>query len=147
MMRNLFSIMLNIVAGFFFYTASLLCFINDSTIGVVKWWIVLGFTIPALIALCGGLALKGFQNWQKNTGIVLLSSSGVTAFMLFTFACMLMSEELRMMMKLDALTFFSDYLSGGIVVVGLAVLGFLMVKANKVSAEQYAPAEPEKPRR
>lgn len=134
MMRNLLSILLYAIAGFFFYTASLLSFVHDARMGADKWWIVLGFTAPALLALVFGLALKGFRDWRRHAGIVLLSASGFTAFLAFTFVCLYFSEESRALMKPDIWKFFSDYVSGGGVTIGLAVLGLVMLKTHKPGA-------------
>lgn len=146
-MRNLFSVLLNIIAGFFFYMVSLLSFIDEPAMASGKWWVVLGFTIPALLFLCGGLALKGFRNWQRSTAIILLSSSGVTAFIVIMFASLLMSDEFRVMMEPGTLNFFSAYFSGGFVIVFMAVLGVLMLRQNDASTEQCSSATAEQPRR
>ncbi len=132
-MRNVFSIIFNAIAGFFFYMVSLLGFVNGPPIRI-KWGIVLVSTIPAVLALYCGLALKSFQNWKRNVGIVLLCASGFTAFAVLTFVCLLTTEEFRIMMKPGTLTLFSDYFSGGAVVVGLAMLGLLLIRADKVRA-------------
>jgi hypothetical protein len=102
----------------------------------VKLGILLGFSVPAVAALAGGLALTRFRNWRRDTGVVLLCASGFTAFVIFTFACLLMTEEFRKMMRPDTMTFFSDYMTGGGVIAGLAVLGWILVKANKRTAGQ-----------
>ena len=136
-MRKVSSIILKVIAGFFVYMVSLLAFVSEPPTGV-KLGILIGFSVPAVVALCGGLALTRFRNWKRDTGIVLLSASGFTAFLIFTFACLLMTEEFRRMMKPDTLTFFSDYLTGGVVIVGLAILGWILVKADKRKAEQGA---------
>ena len=145
-MRNLFSIALDIIAGFFFYMVMCLSFINDPSMHSAKLWISLGFTIPALVFLCGGLALNGFRNWQKGAGIVLLSASGFMVFLVFTLACMLMTEEFRMLMKQETLTFFSDYASGGSAIIGFAITGAMLLKRGVMNAEQCAPADAIKPR-
>ena len=67
---------------------------------------------------------------------MLLSASGTTAFVILTLVCMLMTEEFRAMIKPDALTLFSDYLTGGGTIVGLAVLGWILLMANRERAEQ-----------
>jgi hypothetical protein len=102
----------------------------------VKPAIILIFAVPALGFLVGGLALTRFRNWIRDTGVVLLSSSGSSAFVVFTFACMFMTEEFRKMVRPDALTFFSDYLTGGAVIVGLGFLGWLLVMASKRKGQQ-----------
>lgn len=129
MMRNVFSIILRIIAGFLFYMVSLLGFINEPSTKA-KWWMILGFTLVAILALGSGLALQGFRNGKRNAGTVLVWSSGVTVFIIFSFACMLMTEEFRMMMDPQALTFFDDYATGSILIVGLAIIGWLLIKSN-----------------
>jgi hypothetical protein len=134
-MRKVPSIILRAIAGFFFYMVSLLAFASEPPTGV-KVGILLGFSVPAVAALVGGLALTGFRNWRRDTGVVLLCAAGFTAFLLFTFACLLMTEEFRKMLKPDTLRFFGDYLSGGAVTAGLAFLGWMLVRANNRSADQ-----------
>ena len=140
MIRKVLSIILNIIAGFFFYGLSLLGFTNEPLTGV-KWGIMIGFSVMAVVALCGALALTRFRNWRRDTGIVLLSASGFTVFLIFTFICLLMTEEFRKMMRPDTLAFFSDYLTGGAIIVGFAGLGCVLLKTNKGSAEQRARAD------
>lgn len=140
-MRSLLKFILNIAAGFFFYMISLLSFINEPAMASGKWWIALGFSIPAFITLYGGLALNSFRNWQRSTGIVLLSSCGATIFYIFMLACLLTSSEFRLMIKPETLIFFSDYVSGGFVILCIGTLGFLMLKINNATAEQYAPTD------
>lgn len=133
-MRKVSSVVLKVIAGFFFYMVSLLAFLSEPPIHA-KLGMLIGFSVPAVAALVGGLALTRFRNWRRDTGIVLLCASGFTASVIFTFACLLMTQEFREMMRPDTLTFFSDYLTGGGVIVGLAVLGSALVKANKRRAE------------
>src|SRR5215831_13993240 len=133
-MRKVSSIILRVIAGFFFYMVSLLAFISEPPMGV-KLGIMLGFSIPALAALAGGLALTRFCHWRRDTGLVLLWASGFTAFLVFTFACMFSTEEFRKMMRPDTIKFFSDYVTGGAVIAGLAVFGWILVKADKRRAE------------
>jgi hypothetical protein len=133
-MRKVSSIILRVIAGFFFYMVSSLAFISELSHGM-KLGIMLGFSVPALAALAGGLALTRFRNWRRDTGVVLLWTSGFTAFLVLTVACMLTTEEFRKMMRPDTMTFFSDYLTGGAVIAGLAVFGWILVKADKRRAE------------
>lgn len=136
-MRRVFSITLKVIAGFFFYVVNLLAFVNEPPTGL-KLGILAGFSVPAIITLIGGLALTRFKSWRRDTGIVLLSAAGFTAFLIFTFACLLMTEEFRTMIKPDTLTFFSDYMTGGGFIIGLILLGWMLLKANKEEAEQGA---------
>ena len=137
MIRNALSIILNVIAGFFFYMVSLLGFISESSVNA-KWVVMLGFTIPGVLALCAGLAVMRFRNWRRNTGIVLLSAAGFTTFLIFMFAILLMTEEFRVMMQPDTLTFFGDYFTGGFVIAGLAIVGLLLLMTNNGGAEQNA---------
>jgi cell division protein FtsW (lipid II flippase) len=146
-MRSLFSVLLNIIAGFFFYMVSVFSFVNMPAMAAGKWWIALVFTIPALIALWGGLALKGFRSWRRTTGIVLLSSSGVTLFIVIAFASLLTSNEFRLLMPPETVNLFNDYVPGSSVIVCIGLLGFLLLKANNATAQPYAPANAEMPRR
>ncbi len=126
-MRKVLSVVLEVVAGFFFYMVDVLGFIHAPSPGV-KWGLMAGFTVPALLALCGGLALTRFREWKRDSGIVLLSSSGFTVLLVFMCACLLMTEDFRRMLKPDTLVFFSDYFTGGAVVLGFAGLGLLALR-------------------
>lgn len=128
-MRRVFSVTLYGIAGFFFFTVSFLSFNSQQPRG--KWWIMAGFMVPAVLALCGGLALKNFRDWKRTTGIVLLSSAGGTAFLIFTLVCTLMTKEFQKMVKPSNLASFSDYFTGGAVIVSFAVLGLLFFKAHE----------------
>lgn len=139
-MRKVSSIILKVIAGFFFYMVSLLAFVNEPPTGG-KLGILIGFSVPALVAMVIGLALSHFQNWRRDVGIVLLSATGFTAFLIFTFACFLMTEEVQNMIRPDTLTFFSDYLTGCVVIVGLAILGWVLMRTNKKGAEQGTPLD------
>jgi hypothetical protein len=48
---------------------------------------------------------------------------------------MLTTEEFRKMMQPDTMTFFSDYLTGGAVIAGLAVFGWILLKAGNRRTE------------
>jgi hypothetical protein len=92
---------------------------------------MVGFMVPAAAALAAGLALTRFDNWRRDTGIVLICASGFTVFLIFSMACYLMTDEFRTMMSPDSLAVFSDYLTGGGAMVGFAVLGGFFMKTNK----------------
>ena len=47
---------------------------------------------------------------------------GFSAFVVVTFVCALMTDEIKQMMRPDTLTFFSDYLTGGAVIVGFTAV-------------------------
>lgn len=135
MIRNVSSIIFNVVAGFFFYIVAVLGFMNGPAYEF-KWAIMAGFMVPALLALCAGLALKRFCNWRRITGIVLLCASAFTTFLVFTIACLFMEEDFRKMMNPDALKLFSDYITGCAVIVVFAGLGWMLLKVKTECAEQ-----------
>lgn len=137
-MRSVFSVILDIIAGFFFYMACLLGFIVLPEI-TAKFAIMLGSLAVAIVLLCCGLAIKRFRNWKTHAGVVLLSASGFTTFAVFTFACLFMSGEFRAMMKPDMPNIFSDYHTGGAFIAAMALLGLLLLKTNR-SRAGHAPA-------
>ena len=134
-MRKVLGILLYIVAGFFVYMVCLLAFVNQEP-PIAKWGIVVGFSIPAALFLCGGLAINRFQNWRRDSGIVLLAGAGFTFFLVFTLACLLMTEEFKRMMEPDSLDFFSAYIAGFCFILGSGALGVVLLRAGKRRVEQ-----------
>lgn len=137
-MRKVPSILLLSVSGFFFYTVGVLTFVKAPSIAL-KIWILIWFIVPALALLVGGLGLSGFRSWMRDTGIVLLAAAGFAACVAFTVACFLMSAQFRQMIPPNTLKMFSDYASGGGFTVGLAIAGWLLLRANKRSADAAPP--------
>jgi len=133
-MRKAFGIVLYVLAGFFVYMVCLLAFVNQHAIA--KWSIVAGFSLPALIFLCMGLVVNRFRRWRRDVGVVLLSGAGFTAFLVFTFVCLLMTDEFKQMMHPDTLSFFNAYASGFIFILSVAALGIILLKTERTPAEQ-----------
>jgi hypothetical protein len=146
MIRRVLSVGLYIVAGFFFYTVSVLAFIDGAALvastaaldasdaSFAKWLPIIIFTVPALVTLVIGLAIMGFRDWRRDAGIVLLSAAGFTTFLVFTFASIFMNEEYRKLMPPDMpdiLRFFGDYITGAAVIIGFALAGVLLVVTNR----------------
>jgi hypothetical protein len=139
MIRRVLSVGFYIVAGFLFYTVSVLAFIDDAAVGAgdtgfPKWLPMIIFAVPAILSLVVGLAIMGFQDWRRDAGIVLLSAAGFTTFLIFTFATMFMNEQYRKIMPPempDVLRFFGDYITGATVIVGLALGGALLVITSR----------------
>ncbi|OAM87177.1 hypothetical protein AW736_25060 [Termitidicoccus mucosus] len=111
MLARVFSIICYVVAGFFFYSVALLAFMELPSLGG-KSIVMVGFLVPALLGLWAGFAFSGYRCKLRDTGLVLLSSSGFTAFLIVTFACLLATDDLRRMMAPEALSAFRDYASG-----------------------------------
>jgi peptidoglycan/LPS O-acetylase OafA/YrhL len=133
-MRKVIAILFYVVAGFSVYMVSLLAFINQPPIA--KWAIVGGFTLPVLLFLGIGLAISRFQNWKKHTGIVLVSGAGFTCFVVFTFICLLTTDDFRQQLGPDTLNFFTGYISGGIVLLGTIALGVILLLTSKPQIKQ-----------
>lgn len=125
-MRSVFSIILFVIAGFFFYMVGLLGFVSEPS-AYAKWGIMVGFSLPAIAALCIGLVLRRFRRWKRDAGIVLVSAMGLTTFIVVTFIFMLMTEEFRAMMGPDTVAYFRDYIAGGAVIVTMAVVGIILL--------------------
>jgi heme/copper-type cytochrome/quinol oxidase subunit 4 len=130
-MRKALSIILNVFAGFLFYGAILLGFIEANAF---KWGIIGFFLVIAAIPLAISMVLTRFRQWRKATGVVLMSASGFTAFLIFSFACMYMSEESRKFMSPDIWEKFSDYPTGFGLMLAFAVIGFVLFKSDTGSA-------------
>lgn len=129
MIVKLLSVLLKIVAGFFFYMVCVLAFISEPKM-LFKCGMLIGFSIPALIALVSGLALTRFNRWRRDTGIVLLSTAGFTAFIVFSMVCMFSSDEFRRLMPPNSMSMFGDYVTGGAVIIGFAISGWMLQKAD-----------------
>jgi ABC-type transport system involved in multi-copper enzyme maturation permease subunit len=138
-MRRAIGIIFYVIAGFFIYMVCLLSFINQPN--VEKWGIVAGFTLLALLFMSLGLAVNRFQNWKKHLGIVLLSGTGVTCFIIITFACLLVSDEFKDMMEPGTIESFNAYISGGIFTFITGALGILLLKTEKKEVEQDTTAD------
>ena len=152
MIRRVLSIVFYVVAGFFLYMVSLLAFIDGTALdtngalganGAAAKWLPIGiFAVPAVLTLLVGLAIMGFRQWRRDTGIVFLSAAGFTTFLVLSFVSMLMNEEYRKMMPpdIDVLKFFGDYITGAAVLVVLMLAGVLLVitgrKPRTVTAER-----------
>ncbi|MBT3289081.1 MAG: hypothetical protein HN849_07430 [Victivallales bacterium] len=139
-MRKTCSIILYVIAGYFFYMVALLGFLDGRIPVGVKCSVLPFFMLPGAVSLCIGLALRGFRNWRRDTGIVVLSCAGFSALMVLTFLCMFASEELRKVIDPRAFTLFNDYLSGTAVTLAFAASGLLLIRADKMRAQQDTPA-------
>ena len=138
MIRRVLSIVFYVVAGFFLYMVSLLAFIDGAALGFdggaalgAKWLPIVVFGTPAILTLGAGLAIMGFRDWRRDTGIVFLSAGGFTIFLVLSFASMVMNEESRKLMPPEMFTFFGDYITGAAVLVFLLVGGLLLVMTNR----------------
>ena len=139
MMRKVISIIFYVISGFFFYMVCLLAFMNPPVKQLpvlVKFALIGGFSIPALIAMGIGLACSRFQNWKRDIGIITISAAGFTTFMVLTIICMLISPEFKELYPDNKFEFFSDYVTGTGCIIILGTIGVLLIKIGKNNAEQ-----------
>lgn len=127
-MRKVAAILFHILAGFFVYMVSLLAFLDQSALA--KWAMMVGFSLPVLLFLFLGLTMNRFHRWRRDVGVVLLSGTGFTFFLVFTFVCLLTSEEFKTSMPPESLSVFSSYLFGSIFLLGVAALGVAFLRAD-----------------
>lgn len=135
-MRKGLGIAFHIIGGFFVYMVCFLAFINQPPLA--KWGMVAGFSLPALFFLGLGLVMNRFQRWRRDVGVVLVSGSGLTAFIVFTFVCMLTTDEFKKMIEPDTLRFFSASTSGAVFMLSVAALGVIFLKTEKKPAPTAA---------
>lgn len=135
MVRKILSVSLYILAGFFFYMGNILAFVSGVPSGT-KWAFVAVVLVVAVLALVAGLASGHFRDWRRYAGVVLVGASGFTILLVFTFACLVLSEDLRKVMRPDTVAFFGDYLAGAAVVTCAAVAGMLLLRASRGSPER-----------
>ncbi|MGA7965698.1 MAG: hypothetical protein WCB49_07410 [Gammaproteobacteria bacterium] len=131
-MRKASRIVLEVIAGFFFYTALLAAFTGALPIAGNIGLFAL-FAVPALAALLCGLALDRFRHWKRDTGIVVISSSALSLFVVITVASMFATREFRQMAPPNSIQFLKDYhyIAGSIVMAGLATLGLTLTWFDK----------------
>lgn len=120
-------ILLSSVAGLLVYTIGLLSFVSEPAIAGHKWLGLLVFAVPAALALIGGLALRGFENWRRTIGTVLTAACGASASVILMFATILSSPAYRQLVRPETKDFFSDYLAGGLVNLGVGALGLVLL--------------------
>ena len=125
-MRRLLGTTLKVIAGCLFYIVCMLAFVRGPS-AAAKWGLVAVFLVPALAALAGGLALSRFQQWRRDTGIVLLGAAALTAFIALTMACILMTPELQVLMGPDTPALFGDHTAGAAILGGLALAGVALM--------------------
>lgn len=143
-MLRIFSIILEVIAGFFLFIVTLLAFMSGMPAG---WkFMSLGlFLLPAVVVMAIGLALMRFRCWKRDTGVVLLTVTGCTLFIVFTMACMMMSEEFRKLLVDGGSDPFGSYAVGTAVNAALAALGWYLVKQEAGKAEPPAALQPVQP--
>lgn len=105
------SIISLIASGFFLYTVVFIAFIQVESLNIKL--IMMGiFSIPVLLTLFLGLALRSFDRWERVCSVVIFSTASFCAFLFLSIICILYSPELKDVIDREAFTFFSDMLFG-----------------------------------
>jgi hypothetical protein len=118
--RRVLGIVLCVFAGLFLYMANLMALVADAGLAPAIMFAVFG-----ILCLVAGLAIRGFQEWKRDTGIVLLSAAAFTMFVL------LLAAGNNLMRSLDPLKAFGNSITGGPVLVVLALAGALLVWTSR----------------
>jgi hypothetical protein len=130
--RRPFGIGLYVIGGYFLWMVNLLGFFNVPQTGA-KWVFIAIVALVAFGAIGGGVALRRFQRWQREVGIVLLCASGFTVLGVFALVCVFLSEEARALIRPDTFALWSDYVTGGAIAIAFAGLGGILLSADRRS--------------
>jgi hypothetical protein len=120
MIGRVIGVVLYVCAAGGFYMANLMAFVADAGLAPIIIFAVFG-----ILCLLAGLAIKGFQDWKRDTGFVLLSAAAFTIFVL------LLVAGNNLMGSLDPLKAFGNYITGAPVLVVLALAGALFVWTSR----------------
>lgn len=133
-MRKAFSVVLEVIAGFLFYSACMAAFASGLPIAG-RLAILLAFSIPFVGAMLCGLALTRFEHWKRDAGVVVASASALTLFVFIMVASMFATREFKEIAAPDTIQFLKDYhyIAGSIVMVALASLGLILALFDKVA--------------
>jgi len=114
-------------------------FINDPEMGGIFVLMIASLMlIPAFLTLTIGLALRGYQRWRRDTGIVLLSAAALTALFVLFWITMISSKEMRDLMPPETVKRLSGYTTGGSMLAGIAGTGWLLILSSKKQVDQDA---------
>jgi len=130
MARKIISIICYIIAGFFLYAVCMIAFASVPQY-FMKIAIMCGFSIPGLIALVIGLAIRRFRTWKRDVGIVFLTASLFTTLIVFTMLCLFLSPEFKKFLPHNETDFSNDYITGSSCVIIFIFIGVLLIKKSK----------------
>jgi hypothetical protein len=137
MMRKFFSIVCKSLAGMFVYLITLFAFLAEQQ-SDGKLAMLAVIAACGIVAMLAGLALSGFAQWRRDTGIVLLAATGFTVFLVVCAACMFGSEEIMKVMPPGSVDMFDSYLTGAAVLLGFAALGSLLLRQARLRSAKPA---------
>ncbi|MFC1539363.1 hypothetical protein ACFL6H_08060, partial [Candidatus Latescibacterota bacterium] len=131
MILKVISIVCYILAGVSVYSVSFMAFLFGlpSIINIAFWGV---FCVPGLICLIIGLAIRGFQDWKRDIGIVLLSGVGATLFLLFVAILVYISPESKELFPNINFTFSINYVTGFCCILILSAIGTVLIIISKI---------------
>ena len=116
-------------AGFCFYGIGIVAFVSTP-----EWWvkgvIIATFAIPAAIFFGVGAWCWG-RSVLQSLGIVLLSSAGMTAMVVLTFASILLTPEYAKLLPPETAQLFSSVWTGAACLGGYVVIGVALLLATR----------------
>jgi len=108
-----------------------LAFVDTRGAGVsARLWLIAGACVPALLAWLGGLWLMRFRRWKRTTGVLLVSTAVFSAFLVFTFVCLIFSPGMERYFPPSQTALFGRYWSGSLSIVITAAAGALLLRAK-----------------
>jgi len=131
--RKVISIICYVISGYFLYMMCFLAFVNKPWI-FIKFAIVGGFGIVALLFLTIGLGFVRFYNWKRNVGIVFLSAAGFALFVTLSLGWVMREPEFIKELPAGAMNLFGDYVSVSICTAFLGAAGLMLIKISKVNS-------------
>jgi hypothetical protein len=121
------------LSAFFFYVVNILAFVNQPP-WHIKAVIIAVFSIPAAVFLLLGAFFRGFSHTQRDTGIVLLSASALSALAMLSFFCAWASPDIARYFSAGTFRFFSDTVSGIVCLSLYVLIGFGLLFIRRQSA-------------
>jgi hypothetical protein len=121
--KNIFGISTLALSAFFFYVVNILAFVNQPP-WHIKAVIIAVFSIPAFVFLLLGAFIRGFSHARRDTGIVLLSASALSALAMLSFFCAWASPDMARHFSADTFHFFSDTVFGIVCLSLYVLIGF-----------------------
>ena len=121
------------LSAFFFYVVNILAFVNQPP-WHIKAVIIAVFSIPAVVFLLLGAFFKGFSHTRRDTGIVLLNASALSALAMLSFFCALASPDIAGYFSAGTFRFFSDTVSGIVCLSLYVLIGFGLLFIRRQSA-------------
>jgi hypothetical protein len=102
---------------------NILAFVNQPP-WHIKAVIIAVFSIPAVVFFLHGAFFRGFSHTRRDTGIVLLSASALSALAMLSFFCAWASPDMARHFSADTFHFFSDTVFGIVCLSLYVLIGF-----------------------